>query len=198
MIDFWNERYGADEFAYGTLPNTFLKEQLASLTPGEILFPAEGEGRNAVFAAKKGFNVSAFDMSTAGQAKAKQLAASQKVEIDYKIARLQDFNFGESQFDLIAFIYVHMGPDIRKLVHQKAIKSLKKGGKIILEAFNPMQLGNESGGPKNKDWLFSKQQMINDFDGLHFQVLEEKQIHLAEGPFHNGMANVIRVVAVKL
>ena len=73
MIDFWNDRYGADEYAYGTLPNEFLKAELAKLKPGSILFPAEGEGRNAVFAAKQGWQASAFDMSTAGKSKAEQL-----------------------------------------------------------------------------------------------------------------------------
>ncbi|MGB0432101.1 MAG: hypothetical protein ACPGLV_16620, partial [Bacteroidia bacterium] len=87
MIDFWDKRYGADEFAYGTLPNEFLKEQLKNYSEGSILLPAEGEGRNAVFAAKQGFEVTAFDMSTAGQKKALQLAKSQKVEIDYEITQ---------------------------------------------------------------------------------------------------------------
>jgi len=72
--DKWNERYSKEEFAYGKLPNNYLKEQLERLPVGTILFPAEGEGRNAVFAAKPGWKVSAFNISVEGKNKALQLA----------------------------------------------------------------------------------------------------------------------------
>lgn len=70
----WDDRYSEKEFAYGEEPNNYLKEQLSKLTPGPILFPAEGEVRNAVFAAKMGWNVSAFDISIKGKTKAIKLA----------------------------------------------------------------------------------------------------------------------------
>lgn len=197
MIDFWNDRYGAEEFAYGTLPNDFFKVELSKLEPGSILLPAEGEGRNAIYAAKNGFNVSAFDISIRGQKKALHLAKSQKVEIDYSIARLQDFDFGKEKFDAISFIYVHMESDTRTYVHTKAVNALKPRGRIILEAFNKNQLGNESGGPKDIDWLFSKDQIKDDFKDLKIEILEETQTTLAEGPYHSGEADVIRFVGVK-
>ena len=63
MKDFWNERYGAPEYAYGTEPNVFFKQELDGLKPGRLLLPAEGEGRNGVYAAEKGWSVSAYDWS---------------------------------------------------------------------------------------------------------------------------------------
>ena len=92
-IERWNERYSNDEFAYGELPNNYLKEQLEKLAPGTILFPAEGEGRNAVFAAKLGWKVAAFDISNEGKNKAIKLAEKNKVEIDYQVGELQTLNF---------------------------------------------------------------------------------------------------------
>src|SRR5687768_5721230 len=77
----WNERYSKHEFAYGEQPNNYLKEQLEKLDVGTILFPAEGEGRNAVFAAKLGWTVSAFDISVEGKNKALRLAKTNKVKI---------------------------------------------------------------------------------------------------------------------
>jgi hypothetical protein len=74
MKEQWNERYSASEYIYGTGPNTWLVEKLAGLQPGKILFPAEGEGRNAVHAARLGWNVAAFDQSEAGRKKALKLA----------------------------------------------------------------------------------------------------------------------------
>lgn len=77
-MDFWDERYSRDEFIYGEQPNEYLKQKLAQLAPGKALFAAEGEGRNAVFAAKSGWIVSAFDQSEAGKTKAKLLAEKKR------------------------------------------------------------------------------------------------------------------------
>src|SRR5680860_1842183 len=88
MDDFWNERYGIEEYVYGTEPNQFYKELLKKLSPGKILFPAEGEGRNAVFAAQNGWDVTAFDSSTEGKKKAEKLAAAKGVSVKYIICLL--------------------------------------------------------------------------------------------------------------
>ena len=88
MKDFWNDRYGRAEYAYGKEPNVFFKEQLDQLQPGKILLPAEGEGRNAVYAAEKGWQASAYDWSENAYKKAMQLAEEKKVNIDYQICSL--------------------------------------------------------------------------------------------------------------
>src|SRR6476620_1075407 len=98
-IDKWNERYSAEAFAYGEQPNNYLREQLEKLPVGTILFPAEGEGRNAVFAAKLGWTVSAFDISVEGQKKALRLAEANKVVLDYHVGELQTLTFKQEQFD---------------------------------------------------------------------------------------------------
>src|SRR4029079_8778617 len=116
--DRWNDRCSKEEFAYGELPNQYLKEQLDKLNPGTILFPAEGEGRNAVYAAKLGWTVSAFDISSEGQKKALQLAASNHVNIEYQVGELQAMNYKEAQFDAIALIYAHFPADIKSSYHK--------------------------------------------------------------------------------
>lgn len=78
----WDKRYSSEEFAYGEEPNKYLKQQLDKLKVGTILFPAEGEGRNAVYAALLGWNVFAFDISKEGKKKALQLAKSNNVMIN--------------------------------------------------------------------------------------------------------------------
>src|SRR5205809_7711841 len=91
--DRWNERYSKDEFAFGKQLNNYLKEQLEKLNVGTILFPAEGEGRNAVFAANLGWTVSAFDICMEGKKKVDRLAKIKHVSIDYKIGDLQEISF---------------------------------------------------------------------------------------------------------
>ncbi len=199
----WNERFSKEEFAYGELPNNFLKEQLEKLNPGAILFPAEGEGRNAVFAAKLGWNVSACDISIEGRKKALQLAKTNKVSIDYQVGELQTLNYEVEQFDAIGLIYAHFPAEIKSLYHKTLDQYLRKGGFIIFEAFSKAHIDyisrNEKvGGPKDLGMLFSIDELKSDFANYEIIELVEKEIHLNEGIFHNGQGSVIRFLGRKL
>ncbi len=198
MKTFWNERYQHQDYVYGTQPNLFFEEQLALIPhPVRILLPCEGEGRNAVFAAKSGWEVDAFDYSESGKIKALQLAQKESVNITYSISDALHFDFGMEKYDVVAFIFAHFGPDIRADIHSKAIRSLKSGGRMIVEAFNPLQLGNTSGGPKDPALLYTKEMLNMDFKTLDIQYIETVEVELDEGLFHRGKADVIRLVAIK-
>lgn len=198
----WNERYDNEQFAYGTEPNIYLKQQLDTIPPGSILFPAEGEGRNAVFAATKGWKVSAFDISRNGQKKAMQLAEQNQVSIDYQVGELSALNYQKEQFDAIALIYAHFPADIKSSIHQMLHQYLRKGGLIIFEAFSKKHLDyiakNEKvGGPKDIESLFSVEEIKADFPDYDMIELTETEIELKEGLFHNGTGSVIRFVGRK-
>ncbi len=198
----WNDRYSKEEFAYGEQPNNYLKEQLQNLTPGTILFAAEGEGRNAVFAAKLGWAVSAFDISTEGKNKALKLAAANNVTIDYRVGELQNLNFTPGHFDAVALIYAHFPAAIKSDLHKALDQLLRKGGVVIFEAFSKNHLAylakNERiGGPKEIEMLFSVEEIKSDFANYEVVELEEKEIELNEGVFHNGLGSVIRFVGIK-
>lgn len=201
-VDRWNDRYSKAEFAYGVEPNNYLKEKLEKLEAAAILFPAEGEGRNAVFAAKLGWKVSAFDISTEGKNKALQLAKSNQVTIDYQVGELQTLNYKPWQFDAIALIYAHFPADIKSTIHKTLSNYLRKGGLIIFEAFSKKHLDyiaqNEKvGGPKDIASLFSTEELQADFASYDVLELTEKEIELSEGHFHNGKGSVIRFVGRK-
>jgi SAM-dependent methyltransferase len=198
----WNDRYNQKEYAYGERPNNYLKEQLEKLKAGTILFPAEGEGRNAVFAAKLGWSVSAFDISIEGRKKAIQLAELNDVTIDYKVGELGELNYGKDQFDAIALIYAHFPADIKSAYHQQLDQYLKKGGLIIFEAFSKKHLeyisrNDKVGGPADIRMLFSIDELISDFPNYEIIELAEKEIELSEGLYHNGKGSVIRFVGRK-
>ena len=201
-IERWNDRYSKDEFAYGEQPNNYLKEQLVKLDVGTILFPAEGEGRNAVFAAKLGWTVSAFDISVEGKNKAFRLAETNKVMIDYQVGDLKTLNYNTWQFDAIALIYAHFPADIKSLYHKTLDKYLCNKGLIIFEAFSKRHVDyiskNERvGGPKDLAMLFSIDELKSDFANYEMIELAEKEIELSEGQFHNGKGSVIRFVGRK-
>ena len=138
--DFWNERYSSDEYVYGTEPNQFFKEQIQKINAsGRLLLPGEGEGRNAVFAAKLGWNVDAFDQSSVAKMKAETLAKLNNVKINYSNVDLGKLIPQKNFYDCAAIIFVHLPPEIRSGFHSKIVESLKPNGKIILELFSKNQ-----------------------------------------------------------
>ncbi len=193
----WDERFSAEEYVYGTKPNAFLEEQLPLLNLGAILFACEGEGRNAVFAASLGWNVSAFDGSKEGQKKANKLAEQNGVTIDYRIGDATEIEYPSESFDCIVFIYAHFPADIRTFIHQRALQWLKVGGTVLLEAFNPEQIPRTSGGPKDITMLYTPEILMHDFADVDDIAISIETVHLDEGPLHQGKAEVIRMIAKK-
>ncbi len=193
----WDKRYGTEDYAYGKEPNAFFSSQLDKIVPGKILFPGEGEGRNAVYAALKGWKVDAFDQSGVGQSKALAFASELDVKINYKVCQLEDFPFRENHYDAVALLFFHADPAGRKLLHRKAYDSLKPGGTLILEAFHKEQANKDTGGPKSLELLFDEETLSSDFARFDALLLEKQDIQLNEGPFHQGLASVIRFLGKK-
>lgn len=202
MVKIWDERYGQAGYAYGEQPNVFFMEQLEKLNLGNLLLPAEGEGRNAVFAARIGWKVMAFDQSIEGKKKALALAEKNKVQIDYLVGEFSDLHFEEASFDALGLIYAHFPAEVKSAYHQNLSRYLKKGVTVIFEAFSKNHLSYNAsnpkvGGPKDVDMLFSTDEIRQDFAGFEILLLEETEVELHEGIFHNGLGSVIRFVGRK-
>ena len=193
----WNERYKQSGYVYGTEPNLFFREQLAKLTPGRILLPCEGEGRNAVYAAQMGWKVDAFDFSEQARKKALQLAGNYEVSINYALQMVEEFEPWPDYYDVIALIYAHFLPDIRKTFHQKLVESLKPGGILLLEAFHKEQIRNTSGGPRDREMLYNETMLAEDFGCLQIFLLDKYSLNIEEGDYHKGKADIVRLVAQK-
>lgn len=149
----WNERYNDRAYVYGEEANAFLKDRLEGISPGTILFPAEGEGRNAVYAARTGWKVHAFDQSASGKLKADQLATKHVVQIDYQVADMASIDYEAGCFDALALIYAHFPAENRRKYHKKLVSYLKEGAVLILEAFSESHMHKQAinpevGGPK--------------------------------------------------
>lgn len=198
----WNERYRETAYVYGTEPNQFFKQQLDQLSPGRILLPADGEGRNAVYAASCGWEVHAFDQSVAGQQKALALAAKQGVKIGYTVQDRPELPYPSAYFDAIALIYAHFMPALRSAFHRKFVELLRPDGVLILEAFNqehlPYKQANPSvGGPGDLQVLMSLEDLKQDFDRLQAVLARDEIIELSEGEYHRGTGSVVRFVGQK-
>jgi cyclopropane fatty-acyl-phospholipid synthase-like methyltransferase len=203
MKEFWDSRYSSEEYAYGVQPNEFLKAALDKYNlSGKILLPAEGEGRNGVYAAKKGLEVYAFDVSEAGKKKAEKLAKINNVKINYEVGDFFDLKLINEKYDVAALIFAHFSPETLSLYHEKIGQLIKPNGLVILEGFskNHLEMQKENpnvGGPKIMELLFSTDQIKNDFPSFEILQLEEIVVELNEGEFHKEKGKVIRFIGRK-
>ena len=202
MKEFWDELYSASAYAYGKNPNSYFKSCLDKLSSGSLLLAAEGEGRNAVYAAEKQWKISAYDWSEIARDKALKLAKEKQVHLDYHLGSLKDLNFEANSFDALGLIYVHFPEGIRQLNHGKLLNYIKPGGHLIMEAFHEDHLEYQRqnpavGGPKMLQQLYTAEKIQSDFVDLDFHYLEEVEITLEEGFMHNGTTKVVRALAQK-
>ena len=194
--DEWNSRYSNPELIYGIEPNSFLKKELSKLTPAKLLLPGEGEGRNALWAAKNGWEVTAFDFSEVAVNKANKLFKKNNVNIHFFCSDIQGFN-SKIKFDAIGLVYLHLPSAQRKDAHSKMVSLLNQNGTIIIECYHSDQLGRFSGGPKNPDLFPTINELESSFSSLSILSLSREEITLNEGIMHKGSAVVIRMVAKK-
>lgn len=204
MSEFWNHKYDVEEYVYGEKPNVFFQQTLQTLPVGKMLLPAEGEGRNAVYAAEKGWEIEAFDQSLQAKEKALLLAAKHQVDIHYKVGAFDAIipSYPLDSFDLIAIIFLHLPSTLAGEYFKSLLPLLKPGGLILFEGFSKnhrkKQLVNpRAGGPGSMDVLYEKKQIEQAFEGLHIKSLTEEEVELFEGFAHKGEGSVIRFVGQK-
>ena len=195
----WDERYSAEDFAYGTKPNDFLRSEYLRIPKGSrILCLAEGEGRNAVFLAKQGYSVTAVDQSAVGLQKAERLADKQGVKISTKVSNLADYDLGCEVWDGIVSIAAHIPPFLRKQLHCQVVKALKGDGVFILEAYTERHLEMEGvGGPPHKELFMSLAELKIELKELDFIIGTEVERNISEGKYHQGASAVVQVVCCK-
>ncbi len=191
----WDERYSDAEYAYGTEPNAFLAEEAHRLPDGPVLCLAEGEGRNAVWLAERGFDVTAVDGSYVGMEKAQRLAGERGVTVACECSDLADYTIEPGAWAGMVSIFGHMPPDIRRRVHARVAAGLRPGGVFILEAYTPSQLDYGTGGPPVADMMMDIASLEAELPGLEFDVARECEREVIEGRYHTGAGHVVQIVA---
>jgi len=193
----WDERYTTEEFIFGTSPNVFLHEWASLLPSGRVLCLADGEGRNSVFLAGLGFDLTAVDSSAVGLAKAQRLAENRGLSITTVTADLADFPIAYESWDGVVSIFCHVPAPLRRTLHSQVVAGLKPGGVLILEAYTPKQLEYGTGGPPNSDLMMTLADLRSEFAGLDIIHGVEVVRDVIEGTLHTGLGAVVQVVARK-
>lgn len=195
----WDARFDRDDYIFGTAPNVFLAAQRPRLSPGQrALCVADGEGRNSVWLAQQGLEVTAFDISPRGVAKARALAARAGVTVDYHVASAEEWNWTPDRFDVVAAIFVQFAPPaLRERMFPGMLQTLKPGGLLLLQGYTPRQLEFRTGGPPCAEHLYTPQLLREAFAGHEIVELREHDDVLAEGTQHAGMSALIDCVVRK-
>jgi SAM-dependent methyltransferase len=195
-MNFWDERYqAAAGYVFGTEPNDFLAAQAASIPPGPVLCLGEGEGRNAVFLARRGHAVTAVDQSTVGLAKARQLAASRGVALTTVAADLAAFTIEPDAWAGIVAIFVHLPAALRRKVAAQVVAGLRPGGVFISEVYSPAQIDFGTGGPKDPALLVPLPDYCAELEGLELLTARQCERDVIEGAGHTGRASVVQILA---
>ena len=194
MTSFWDERYAGDEYAYGVEPNDFLRAEAHRIPPGPVLCLAEGEGRNAVFLAGLGHQVTAVDLSAEGLRKAEQLARRAGVTLELIHADLATFALGLDRWSGIVEIFMHLPAAVRRRVHAQIPLALRAGGCLVLESYRPEQLALGTGGPKDASLLPTLADLRDELRPLELVVARDVDREIHEGQFHAGPSATVQIV----
>lgn len=198
LREFWDKRYAQADYAYGREPNGFLQSQLAQIAAGgAVLCVADGEGRNSVWLAGQGLQVTAVDISPQGMLKANALALEQGVQLRTEVADLSAYQMGEARWDAIVSIFLHLPPALRRVFHARCLRALKPGGVFIYEAYGDQQLGLGTGGPKEAELLPQSQDVAADFAGAECLRAYAGLREVHEGALHSGQGYVLQFVVRK-
>ena len=199
--EMWDQRFSSEEYAYGKEANIWLGERISQIKPSpnnRALFPADGEGRNAVWAATIGWNSEVLDLSIVGKQKCQLLAEEHGVSVNYEVDDLELREFPDEIFDLIACSWFHTPSEIRKVHMPRMLHSLKSGGHFIMEGYHTSQMPLHSGGPKSLDLLFDLDEVLGELIGgkapkMHIIYTAVASTVLDESALHKGQARVVRI-----
>ena len=193
----WDERYSDPDYVYGTEPNTYLVSVNEYIPRGKVLCLCEGEGRNAVYLAQQGCEVTAVDASAVGMHKAQQLAAARGVTIETHVSDLAHFQIEAHAWDAIVSIFCHVPPALRHRLHRACVDGLKPAGVLILEAYTPRQIEYKTGGPPTAEMTMHLEALEQELHGLTFLHAVEMDREVVEGKYHTGTGAVVQIVARK-
>ncbi len=195
----WNDRYAKPGYLFGTEPAQYLLNHKAYLKSGlTALAVADGEGRNSVYMAGQGVQVTAMDSSDVAVEKAHALAKAAGVEVDFNIADIAKWDWGATAYDLVVGVFIQfVGPEGRAAQFAGMKQAVKPGGHILLHGYTPKQLEFGTGGPPFLENLYTEDILREAFSDFEIVELKAYEREIDEGEGHSGMSALVDLVARK-
>ncbi len=196
-LERWEGNYAVDHYLFGTAPNAFLARSAGAIAPGaRVLSIADGEGRNGVFLAEQGMDVTAQDFSPRAQEKSRALAAERGVSLTWELSDLTQRDWAPEAFDAVVGIFFQfLDAATRKSVFDGIARTLKPGGVLLIEGYGPRQLEYGTGGPKVLENLYSEKLLREAFSEFSYVEVKSYDAEINEGARHVGMSSLVDMVA---
>lgn len=193
----WDERYQGEDYLFGREPNAFLAREAHRLQAGRrVLAVADGEGRNGVFLARRDLSVHAIDASAVALEKSEKLAREAGVGIELEMADLGTWHWPSESYDYIVAIFIQFAdPALRAQLFENMKLAVRPGGLILLQGYRPEQVDLGTGGPPQRDHMYTRSLLLDAFAGFDILHLEEHDTEIHEGRGHDGPSALIDLVA---
>jgi SAM-dependent methyltransferase len=195
----WDRRYGEADALFGDKPNAWLAAH-AHLLPADarVLSLADGQGRNGVWLAQRGCQVTAFDLSPIGIEQARRRAREIDVAIDLSVTDIADWTWAPDAFDAVVGIFFQFAsPELRKRIFAGVARTLVPGGVFVLEGYGLRQLEHRTGGPGVAENLYTMPMLLQAFEGWRIDASRDLDADLAEGSDHVGRSHLLSMVLRK-
>lgn len=197
--NFWDARFSQPEYLFGTKPADFLTRHIHFLAPASrVLAIADGEGRNSVWLAGQGMDVVAMDGSGVALDKARALAATAGVSVDYHQGDVTQWDWDAEHYDaLVGIFFQFLGPDARAQVFAGLKRALKPGGVLMLHGYAPRQVGYGTGGPPQAENMYDLALLNHAFAGYEVLFQADYDAEVDEGRGHSGRSALVDFIARK-
>lgn len=188
----WDERFAGADYLFGTAPTAFLKREAGVLPPASrVLCLADGEGRNSVYLAGLGHQVTAMEQSSVALDKARALAAAKGVSVAFCQAGIEEWDWAQG-FDAVLGIFIQFAPPaMRQRIHHGIAQAVVPGGSLMLHGYAPRQISNGTGGPRAVENMYTLDLLHADFAGWEVLRAEDYDAEIHEGKGHAGQSALI-------
>ena len=169
----WDERYAASELVWSVGPNQFVEAECADLPPGRALDLAAGEGRNAIWLARRGWDVTAVDFSQVALDKGRTLAGD--VDVEWVCADATTWTRADT-YDLVVIAYLQLPAADRREAVRRGFTALRRGGTFLLVCHDTTNLTEGTGGPQDASVLLTAEDVLADLAGEDFEVVRAGRV----------------------
>lgn len=190
----WDERHAARDPIESHEPDPTLVDEIGSLPPGRALDLGAGDGRNAVWLASQGWQVTAVDFSQVALDRGRGRATASGVEVEWQLANLLEWSPGASRFDLVTLFFIHLPPDERRDVYARAAAAVAPGGTLLIVGHDRTNLADGVGGPQDPDVLFAPGEVAADLAGFRIDRAEAVRRQAPDG--RGPIDAIVRAVSV--
>lgn len=171
----WDSRYQAAELVWGGEPNRFVAAEFTATTPGRALDLATGEGRNAIWLAQAGWQVTAVDFSAVAIDRGRRLAERQGVTVEWVVADVRDYQPAPGAFDAVIVAYLHLPANDLNPILTRAAHAVAAGGRILVVGHDVTNIADGIGGPQDPAILYTPDAIVAALPGL--RILSAERVH---------------------